>query len=519
MRLRTRLFLISALPLVALVASIGFSQWSAFNNRAAMQRAARTAAMADLARQMQLQVREIQGILTALSATREKAEVKDVFNFSGKIRDAFHRNVERFREYFRDSGDTERLAQLDKMDADIDALVAAGQRMTTAYIAKGTAEGTKLMSDVDDIGDRLREGFESFVEKQIDEFGTLLTRTVELGITIARWLAVGGALIVVAAVWVSWRSARAISRPIEQAAGALTASAHDTGQSAAQVLNASHQLATLSSEQAASIEETSASMEEIASTTKNNAASADLAHAAAARALSAADVGATKMAALAQSMRSIESASVEVTKILKTIDEIAFQTNILALNAAVEAARAGEAGLGFAVVADEVRSLAARCAAASRESADRISESVVRSREGVAIEAQAKQSFADVHSGIREFDRHMAEISASMQEQHRGVVYVNSSMAKIDRTTQLNAGTAEETAAAAEELSRQSAALDQMVNDLRDLVEGTKRTQRNEAEVPAGPEWEETPADAEQVEFVDSAGAECMETADAAGRN
>jgi methyl-accepting chemotaxis protein len=519
MRLRSRLFLISALPLMALVASIGFSQWSAFNNRAVMQRAARTAALADLARQMQLQVREIQGILTALSATREKAEVKDVFNFSSKLRDAFRANVERFREHFRASGDSERLAQLDKMDADIDALVTAGQRMTSAYIAKGTAEGTKLMSDVDDIGDRLREGFESFVEEQVEDFGSLLSRTVELGVTVARWLAVGGAVIVVAAGFMSWRSARAISRPIEEAAAALTASADDTGHSAAQVLDASHQLAKLSSEQAASIEETSASMEEISSTTKGNSASADLAHAAAARALGAADVGATKMAALAQSMRSIESASVEVTKILKTIDEIAFQTNILALNAAVEAARAGEAGLGFAVVADEVRSLAARCAAASRESAERISESVVRSREGVAMEAAATQSFADVHAGIREFDRHMSEISSSMQEQHRGVVYVNSSMAKIERTTQLNAGSAEETAEAAEELSRQSQALGQVVDALRALVEGGKRVAPPTAVASAAEAWAESAPDTGYGEFAEAMAPEGLEAPQVAGRN
>jgi methyl-accepting chemotaxis protein len=135
------------------------------------------------------------------------------------------------------------------------------------------------------------------------------------------------------------------------------------------------------------------------------------------------------------------------------------------------------------------------------------------------MEAAATQSFADVHAGIREFDRHMSEISSSMQEQHRGVVYVNSSMAKIERTTQLNAGSAEETAEAAEELSRQSQALGQVVDALRALVEGGKRVAPPTAVASAAEAWAESAPDTGYGEFAEAMAPEGLEAPQVAGRN
>ncbi len=472
MKLRNRLFLVCAIPTFALTLVIGATHWLARQNRLQMERAARHAEFSDLARQMQLQVREIQDILTALSATRQADEAKDVFNYVGKVRDAFHANVERFRTYYKDTGDAKRLDQLKAIDADIDALVAAGQAMTMAFIQKGTGEGTKLMSSVDDIGDRLRTGFESFVEEQVGEFKSLLERVVAYGAAAVRWLVIGGLTASGLVMGASWLAARSISRPIEQAATTLTGSAKETAASARQVSLASQQVAQLSTQQAGSMQETRGAVDAINALTRRNTEQTDKARDVAQRALACADAGSTQMQSMGEALTSLERASVEVSKILKTIDEIAFQTNILALNAAVEAARAGEAGLGFAVVADEVRSLAGRCAVASRDTSARIADSVAKSRQGVKIGGEAAQRFSDVHARIRELELIIGNINDSMQEQKAGIDQITSSVSQIDSATQLNAGSAHEAAQAADALTAQSQALEQVTSGLRELVAG-----------------------------------------------
>ena len=162
------------------------------------------------------------------------------------------------------------------------------------------------------------------------------------------------------------------------------------------------------------------------------------------------------MAAMQQAMEAIKAASQDITKILKTIDEIAVQTNILALNAAVEAARAGEAGAGFAVVAEEVRGLAQRCAAAAKETAVKIDDSVNKSEQGVQLSAQVAKSFHVIQEQILHLDQLVAEIATASSEQSQGIGQVTSAVAEMDKVTQANAASAEETAAASTELSGQA---------------------------------------------------------------
>jgi methyl-accepting chemotaxis protein len=178
------------------------------------------------------------------------------------------------------------------------------------------------------------------------------------------------------------------------------------------------------------------------------------------------------MQAMISAMDAIKGASQDITKILKTIDEIAFQTNILALNAAVEAARAGEAGAGFAVVAEEVRSLAQRCAAAAKETAIKIDDSVVKSQQGVNISAEVAKNFGLIQERIRQLDTLVAEIATASQQQSTGITQVNTAVSQMDQVTQSNAGSAEESASAAEELNAQAISLKEIVVNLQQLVGG-----------------------------------------------
>ena len=285
------------------------------------------------------------------------------------------------------------------------------------------------------------------------------------------WIGLGGAfaLGIFIAAFITIR----VSKLLRGLARDLGDGADQVAAAAGQVSGSSQTLADGSSTQAASLEETSASLEELSSMTKRNAESAQQAKQTAGAARVSADAGSQQMQAMVGAVDAIRTASADISKILKTIDEIAFQTNILALNAAVEAARAGEAGAGFAVVAEEVRALAQRCASAAKETAVKIDDSVAKSQQGVEISAEVAKGFATIQEQIRQLDTLVAEIATASNEQSQGIGQVTTAVAQMDKVTQSNAATAEESAAAAEELSAQSVVLKEGVASLQNLVGGT----------------------------------------------
>lgn len=266
---------------------------------------------------------------------------------------------------------------------------------------------------------------------------------------------------------------RYVVSPLRRLVKDLSENSTQTTESAATVASASQTLAAGSSEQAASVEETSATLEEISSVTKRNADNAQHASQLAGRARATAEGGAKEMQDMSSAVNDIKAASDNIAKIIKTIDEIAFQTNILALNAAVEAARAGEAGMGFAVVADEVRNLAQRAADAARETADKIEHSLSASDRGVQISEKVGACFRDIVSSAREVEVLIAEIATASNEQNTSVAQVGTALGEIEKVTQSSAASAEETSSVAKELNAQAQALRQSVTELNRLVEGT----------------------------------------------
>ena len=277
---------------------------------------------------------------------------------------------------------------------------------------------------------------------------------------------------------------RGINHSLTQAVTELSEGAEQVATASSQVASSSQSLAQGASEQAASLQETSASSEEIAAMTRKNAENAQ--HAAEfmgamSRRVSEANGALDEMMT---SMREIGASSGKISKIIKVIDEIAFQTNILALNAAVEAARAGEAGMGFAVVADEVRNLAQRSAQAAKDTAALIEESILKSGEGGRKLGEVAGSIQAITQEADKVKTLIDEVDASSKEQAQGIEQISGTVAGMDQVTQRTAASAEQSASASEELNAQSRALIAVIARLEAMV-GSERN-RIESRRPIG---------------------------------
>ena len=296
-------------------------------------------------------------------------------------------------------------------------------------------------------------------------------------------------LVVILAILVGFCVRHLMSRPLELTAGELAEQAQNVRQAASNITASSQTLAEGASEQAASLEETSSALEEMASMTKRNADNARQANDFAKQAREAADRGIGDVQSMSAAMEALKGSSDDVAKIIKTIEEIAFQTNILALNAAVEAARAGEAGMGFAVVADEVRNLAQRCAQAANEISGKIEGAIAKTGQGVEISGKVAQTLNDIVTKVRRVDELVAEVAGASRAQTEGLAQINTAVGQLDKVTQNNAANAEEGAASAEELNSQAEVLKQSVVRLLGMVGGQTTGGAAEAEAPARPQF------------------------------
>ncbi|SHH61835.1 methyl-accepting chemotaxis protein [Sporobacter termitidis DSM 10068] len=258
-------------------------------------------------------------------------------------------------------------------------------------------------------------------------------------------------------------SLRELVSNFHELASNIVTAAEQLASSSGAVSNSSLVLSQGATEQASSIEELNATLEEISSQTSFNAENATKANELAQKAKTNAVTGNKQMQEMLTAMQEISESSRNINKVIKVIDDIAFQTNILALNAAVEAARAGQAGRGFAVVAEEVRALAARSANAVKDTAELIDGSIRKVTAGTKIANDTAQALNDILVQVDKAAELVSAIDEASKEQALGIQQINQGISQVSQVVQTNAATAEESAAASEQMSSQAAQLKEQV--------------------------------------------------------
>jgi len=335
-------------------------------------------------------------------------------------------------------------------------------------------DSTVTAESLDAAGFAAHQASFAFWRTAVEELDQLLNIRIAAKVTDRRNGLLTLAILIIIASVITWRIARNLNAELRRVCVGLTASSTELKSAAEIVSSSSTGLADDTNRQAASLEEISATLEEISSMSRTNVESVQRTKELADGMRSAAEAGSNDITRMSDAMAAIQTSSNNIAQIIKTIDEIAFQTNILALNAAVEAARAGEAGAGFAVVAEEVRSLAQRAASAARETTQRIEDSIGKSRDGVTITQKVTASFADITAKAREVNKLVAQISTASDEQYQGVQQASQAICELDKSTQNNAASAEETATVAAQLDTHVDQLDQAVSGLTTLIEDSR---------------------------------------------
>ncbi len=426
--------------------------------------------------------------LDLVNATRARAwemvaSLRGTFVFAEtKNQKEFDANVKRWSAAFKRSG--EQVAQLrplmtpeegknlSKFEAGVaefqtvsaDYMRLAGEHKFEQITANVTPKVMVFTNLADESLNALKDQQRKFLSESQARAASMQSESMVISIAMT--------CLLLAIVAVAFFMVRGVSFTLARAVHEISESAGQVASAAGQISTSSQSLAQGSSEQAASIEETSASSEEINSmargNTENSRAAADLVSGSQQKCVKTNQ----SLEQMVLAMGEIKTHSDKISKIIKVIDEIAFQTNILALNAAVEAARAGEAGMGFAVVAEEVRNLAQRCAQAARDTSGLIEESIAKAKDGQAKVDQVAADIRGITGEVVSVKALVEEVSHGSQEQTRGIEQVAKAITQMQQVTQQTAANAEEAAAAAEELNAQSETLKEIVGRLDAMVGG-----------------------------------------------
>jgi methyl-accepting chemotaxis protein len=277
-------------------------------------------------------------------------------------------------------------------------------------------------------------------------------------------------LMIIIGIAVTYYIAYSITMPLNKINRVLDAGANHVATASGRLATVGQQLSEGSAEQASSLEETLSILRESVSVLHQNTANTGQAAQLAENAKTAASNGNVEMEEMVNAMSEIKKSSNQIAKIIKVIDDIAFQTNILALNAAIEAARAGEYGMGFAVVAEEVRNLAQRSAQAANDTTGMIENNIDLSENGVNVAERVQTVLNDITLQVKKVSSLMEEISMASREQSQGIEQVSQALTQMGDVTKQNAINAEESASASEELNTQAENLRDIVKQLSELI-------------------------------------------------
>lgn len=408
---------------------------------------------------------ELRAILLS-SALRRPQDVLKARNNADQAFDRLEKSVQEIRPLLTDekakaaaAGIAAMLPQWKDLLHQVADLAAAGN-VEAAYKLR-TEKEAALAVQIEEAPNAIREGQRATADQKLALANQQAAFNHWL---ILAMIAVGAALGLLVLVMV-----RGLTRTLRGITMELSSGADQVAAASGQIATTSQTLSQGSSEQASAVEEISSSMENMSALASSviSETAVQIEHSNAA------------LNEMVQSMGSIKSSSERVAKINKTIDEIAFQTNILALNAAVEAARAGEAGKGFAVVADEVRNLAQRAAAAAKDTAALIEEAIINSNQGVLKVELVSESIRGITRSSGKIKELVGEADGDRQQAQGSIQQVSAAIQQVNIVTQSNASAAEESAAAAEELNAQSMTVRELAANLRRMVDG--------GEMQAGP--------------------------------